>query len=302
MIDYNHEIILADSISTDNTIDIASKYPIKIVQLANIEDRSCGAAAQLGYQHCKGDYILLLDGDMELSQDFIPAALAELEQHSDLAGVSGMIIDRSIRTNADKHRVDYYKKIQKPIDVVSLGGGGLYRRTCIESVEYFSHSQLAACEELELGVRLKSKGYRLERILNTFSYHTGHQETNLQSCRRKWNNGRLAAYAYFIKSSFGKPWLWLSLKNCWFLFVVPAVIATSLFIGLATYSAKNSVIVFLAIWGAISIALAIKKRSIYSAPWSIVDWWLLFFASIKPMAKEKLRAKTLIKSITIKSL
>jgi len=60
------EIILADSLSTDKTISLAKKEKIKIVQLTNSKDRSCGVGPQLGYQHSQGKYIYILDGDIEL--------------------------------------------------------------------------------------------------------------------------------------------------------------------------------------------------------------------------------------------
>jgi glycosyltransferase involved in cell wall biosynthesis len=37
------EIILADGGSSDRTVEIASRYPITIVQLTNASDRSCGS-------------------------------------------------------------------------------------------------------------------------------------------------------------------------------------------------------------------------------------------------------------------
>ncbi|MCZ8255409.1 MAG: glycosyltransferase, partial [Polaromonas sp.] len=37
------EVILADSYSSDRTVEFASAYPIRIVQLANPEERCCGA-------------------------------------------------------------------------------------------------------------------------------------------------------------------------------------------------------------------------------------------------------------------
>ena len=39
------EVVLADSGSTDRTIEIARSYPVRIVQLANIGERCCGAGA-----------------------------------------------------------------------------------------------------------------------------------------------------------------------------------------------------------------------------------------------------------------
>ena len=52
------EVILADSASTDRTIEIAAKYPIKIVTLQPVEDRSCGTGVQLAYQYSAGRFCL----------------------------------------------------------------------------------------------------------------------------------------------------------------------------------------------------------------------------------------------------
>jgi glycosyltransferase involved in cell wall biosynthesis len=70
------EVILADAASTDRTIEIARQYPIKIVQLSNIKDRSCGAGGQLGFQYSRGRFVCFIDGDMQLHQGFLPAAEA----------------------------------------------------------------------------------------------------------------------------------------------------------------------------------------------------------------------------------
>ena len=75
------EVILADSGSTDRTIEIAEKYPIKIVRMSRVEDRSCGAGGQLGYQYCCGEYVCLIDGDMRLYQDFLSSAIRYLENN-----------------------------------------------------------------------------------------------------------------------------------------------------------------------------------------------------------------------------
>src|SRR5216683_2731986 len=90
------EVILADSGSRDRTIEIARRYPIKIVQLNDVAERSCGAGAQLGFQYSSGRYLCLIDGDMQLQDDFLPAALQLLDGNSTIAGVGGFVIDREI--------------------------------------------------------------------------------------------------------------------------------------------------------------------------------------------------------------
>src|SRR5260221_3578925 len=81
------EVILADSGSRDRTIEIARRYPIKIVQLTNTAERSCGIGAQLGFQYSRGRYLCLIDGDMQLHDDFLLAALDCLARNPTIAGV-----------------------------------------------------------------------------------------------------------------------------------------------------------------------------------------------------------------------
>ena len=85
------EVIIADSLSTDRTIEIAKKYPVKIFQLVNEEDRSCGVGPQLGYEKAKGKFIYILDGDMKLNKKFIKKAIIEFKNDQLLAGVGGII-------------------------------------------------------------------------------------------------------------------------------------------------------------------------------------------------------------------
>ena len=73
------EIIVAGSGSSDSTVDIAASYPVTVVQLANIKERSCGIGPQLGFQHSRGHYVLLLDADMVLHATFVQYALERMK-------------------------------------------------------------------------------------------------------------------------------------------------------------------------------------------------------------------------------
>lgn len=277
------EVILADSLSDDNTVSIAKQYPINIIQLSSKSDRSCGAGAQIGYQYSRGDFILLIDGDMELSGDFIANGLNILNSDNSIAGVGGLIIDKRIETYAERKRHEMYSSISDRINVKSLGGGGLYRRTCLQKVGYFSHSGLAACEELELGVRLRAAGYELQRIPIVFSYHSSHRETPFESVKRMWRSGRFAAYGTFLRYSFGKPWFRLAMRDCWFLLPAPS----SLFIALAASIVTNRISLGLAtfaiLWISLGAALSLRKNSIDEASWSLMHWWIVFIAAIRPI-------------------
>ena len=52
------EIILVDSGSTDSTIEIASKFPVKVIQI-HPEEFTFGRSLNLGISHARGEYIVM---------------------------------------------------------------------------------------------------------------------------------------------------------------------------------------------------------------------------------------------------
>ena len=75
------EIILSDSCSTDNTIEIAKKYPIKIIQLKSCSLRSASAGRYIGslMTSPKSNFIFFVDGDMQVIEDWPIKALKILK-------------------------------------------------------------------------------------------------------------------------------------------------------------------------------------------------------------------------------
>ena len=288
---YSSEIILVDSLSTDRTIAIAKQYPIKIVQFENKTDIGCGAAPQLGYQHAKGEYIYLLDGDMEICPDFIKHALMFLQENEVYAGVGGILVDTQAFSEEDKRRIEMYKKIKETLDVSHLGGGGLYRKSAIESVEYFSHQGLLAFEEAELGVRLSCAEWKMARINCDAVLHTSHLETSFQRLKRQWSNGRLGAHGTFIKSSFNERWRNKVFKQLWFvfapillnLFFLIFILIMNSYIKITTLTIIFS---FTTYWFIIVGLLAIKKKSLVGSSISVITWNMAVLASLFVLHKK----------------
>jgi len=302
---FNTEIILADALSNDNTLEKAKKYPVTIVQFKNKGDIGCGATAELGYQFARGEFILLIDGDMTLCDGFIEAAILHLEKHEKVAGVGGILIDTQIASAEDKRRALAYSQIQTTQVVAHLGGGGMYRKSAIESVEYFSHRALKAFEEAELGLRLRSNGWNLVRLSVNSVRHTGHNETAFQRLTRQWNNGRLAAHGAYIKSSFGKKWFKECLGQMWFifapitincLFILFMFFASSFF----EFKPQTWVVAFIGVWGSVLLLLSVKKKSLSVACVSIITWHAALSASLFQLNQKIPKPKTNIEANIIK--
>ena len=158
------EVILADGASTDRTVAIAEKYPIKIVRLDDPGDRSCGAGAQLGFQYASGEFICLMDGDMRLRRLFVAAGIRALKENPALGGVGGAVVDHDADNLEYSQRLRRFDPDRQPGPVKRLGGCGLYRRTAIAAAGYFTDRNLHGGEELELAARLQVAGWTLARI------------------------------------------------------------------------------------------------------------------------------------------
>jgi glycosyltransferase involved in cell wall biosynthesis len=178
----NGEVILADGASTDRTVDIARRYPIKIVRLTDIADRSCGAGAQLGFQYSRGRYLCLIDGDMRLHKEFLPAAIRFLEENPTAVGVGGIIVERETGNLEFAQRSQRSDRERQPGPVSYLDCSGIYRRTAIQSVEYLTDRNLHAGEELDLGARLHAQGWMLARMGIPAVDHHGHPGSAFRLC------------------------------------------------------------------------------------------------------------------------
>ncbi|MGL5200717.1 MAG: glycosyltransferase family 2 protein, partial [Aeromonas veronii] len=113
--DYSHQIIVADSLSTDRTQAIACQLGVTVVSLTDPADRCCGVGPQLGYLFSEGEFLLLLDGDMKLEPEFVPAALAHMHSHPECGGVAGRA------EMDDAHSYEFKSRKQRINQIYPLG-------------------------------------------------------------------------------------------------------------------------------------------------------------------------------------
>jgi len=234
---FGGEVILADCASNDRTVEIAAKYPIKIARMSKIEDRSCGAACQLGYQYSSGRYICLIDGDMRLREGFLSAAVRFLEENLEVAGVAGSLIEQE-KENLEFIMEAEFEPVRRPPGPAPvLEGTGMYRREAITSVSYFGDRNLHAGEDLDLAARLKAEGWKLARLNLPFVDHYGHSGDAYRLLLRRWKTRYAFGNGEAIRASLGKSHFWpllqmmkksifqLSLVHAWWfcLLVLPFI-------------------------------------------------------------------------------
>lgn len=282
------EVILVDSCSADRTVELARRFPVRIVQFASPADRGCAAAVQLGYQFAAAsDYVYVLDADMVLQPGFLAKAMAVLQADPKLAGVGGKLMDVRIQSQSDLRRRRAYDRQTDDTDVPELGGGGLYRQAAVRQVGYLAHRGLAAFEEAELGARLRAAGWRLRRLASPAVLHEGHAEGNWQMLRRLWRNGRAQATGALLRSAWGRPWFWALARKQAFIAVPPACWGLVALLALAGGAGRPAawLAAALAVHGGLILLLAVRRRNLGSALWTWLFWHYFALAACAGFAR-----------------
>ncbi|WP_406661220.1 glycosyltransferase [Methanolobus sp. ZRKC3] len=204
-----HEIILVDSASTDNTIEIAKQYPIKIFQLKSEWMLSAAAGRYTGYLQTKGKYIQFQDGDTILDKDWFKYSLPFLKEHTDVAGVVGIITQEYYDNVVAKRWVESAKN-QETGEIEYYEEDILLRKKILDEIGPFN-PHLKALEEGELSYRILAENYKLVRLPNNMSHHLGGEdETVLDLMRRKKNFsiacGQILRYSLYNQKILGAHW------------------------------------------------------------------------------------------------
>lgn len=271
----NGEVILADSLSTDRTLEIAQEYPINIIQLTNPQERCCGIGPQLGYQIADGEYVYILDGDMQMFDTFLPKAIEFLDQNLNFAGVGGKVIEMNKDSLEFQARVERGAAHMQAGEVDRLDMGGLYRKTAIEQVGYFSNRNLHSYEELDLAVRLRIQGWKLQRIEEDAVKHWGHDIDPFTLLIKRWKSGYINGIGEILRASIGKPHFKLLIADVkelrvyfmtllWW-FVLAGILLTGI-------EFNTTVTLFSIVFLLPFILMSLKKQSIRKAIFSVISW------------------------------
>lgn len=299
---FGGEVILADSCSSDRTVEIATRYPIRIVQLADPSERCCGIGPQLGFQHSLGEYVYILDGDMEMLPGFMENAVAFLDAHPKFAGVGGLVLEMNTESLEYISRIERASGHMQAGEVDRLDMGGLYRRKAVELVGYFSNRNLHSYEEYDLGVRLRAAGWKLQRLDVQSVRHHGHDADPYALLLRRWKSGYICGLGELLRAAVGKPHLSLVAKELrelkiyaatmliWLALVLVLIVPDSLYI---------KALLFIAVLFAPVMFMGLRKGGFGKALYSVASWYVNTAGLVRGFMRQSRSPMQPIKSITL---
>ena len=237
------EVILVDSASTDRTVEIANEYPVTILQIPEEHTVSCGAGRFVGDQVARGEFVLHVDGDMTLTESWLPAAIDYLQENEKTVGAEGWL-DESEATDVT--------------EVDKIGGVTLYDAEALATIGGFDPF-LQGYEDIDVGFRLTTADKRLVRLPEVSASHD--DEKTLGEPVRRLRQGYFVAPGQTIRKHLNSPTiLWRLLARqqykiallVWSIAGIGSLVSLSLFGGWLLISV-------------VGVALIVKKRGLVGA-------------------------------------
>jgi len=182
-----HEVIVVDNGSRDDTLAyLAVSWPaVRVVAIPlNI---GVAAALNRGVAAARGEYVALLNNDIELERTWLAELVSALERHPQ-AGAAACRLRNYFRREELDGAGDVYtragagtKRGHGEIDrgqyatdgevLAPTGGAGLYRAAALADVGPFDESFYAYFEDVDWGLRALGAGYRTRYVPAAVGYH-----------------------------------------------------------------------------------------------------------------------------------
>jgi glycosyltransferase involved in cell wall biosynthesis len=230
----SYEIIHADSASTDGTVEIARKYPVKTLQLGSDWPLSAGAGLYTGYRHARGRYFMPMGGDMILKKDWIINALPELRKDKKLGGVTGF--EEEYTTGDGYLHAEMQETLEKTLKpgYVDRAGIAIFRMDVLREVGGYN-PYLVGGEDMDISFRIIHAGYRLLRIPDTSVVHYWSKKSskinlvNMLKSAWKWSVGEGQGARYglygrgYVKKQISKYFRMRQLYTYWYFMVMLAM-------------------------------------------------------------------------------
>jgi glycosyltransferase involved in cell wall biosynthesis len=277
------EVVLVDSASTDRTIEIARTYPVKIFQLKPDQILTPSAGRWVGTRFSTGDFILFLDGDMELCEGWVERALLVMQTMPDVAVVCGPWINLPKAMQRDDVSVDTNSAEEGySFAGANIGGAALYRRSVLNEVGTFN-PYLYSDEEPELSIRIRHAGYDMLKLNHPIAYHYSDPSEAISTLIQRWKRNLWLGMGQSIRYHIGDKLFWTYVKERGF-GCLPALILLvgglsffySLFINNWTSFILWLLILLLGMAG-----IAVRRRSFYRMIYSVVQRLLVLDGTVR---------------------
>ena len=184
----NFEVILVDNGSTDGSCSfVTANYPwVHLIELS--ENFGFCGAVNAGIRAAKAPYVLLLNNDTEVKEDFVEEMLAAIRRHKNAFSCGARMVQYHDRDRLDDvgnyycalgwsfargrgKDIHAYETEDKIFS--ACAGAAIYRKKILEKIGYFDEEHFAYLEDTDIGYRARIYVYENWYAPKAIVYHVG---------------------------------------------------------------------------------------------------------------------------------
>jgi hypothetical protein len=244
----------------------------RVLEVAAGEVSTPGASRNRGAAGAQTEYLLFVDGDVELEAGFVARAIAYLDGHPEVGGFSGRLDECHWRAGMAVGGVRDLFHVGAGGEVPCLAAMWLCRRRAFEEIGGFD-ARLPAEEDFELSLRLRGRGWslRAEPAL-AGTHHCGVRPT-LAELRRRWANGMYTGQGLALRHAWATPRFAPVLARQWLYLAALAGLVVGTVALLAALAGRPGPLwrwlaTLILAW----LAMAVRKRSLRLGALSLATW------------------------------
>ena len=190
-------VVYVDSGSTDNSVDIAEKLGVTVVNLDLSVPFTAARARNEGFQRLSElepdiTYVQFVDGDCEVVNTWLEKAVAFLDKNENVAVVCGRRRERFPEASVYNQLCDIEWNTPTG-EAKACGGDALMRATVFQAVGGYNPYVIAG-EEPELCVRIRQQGWKIWRLDEEMTLH----DANITKFSQWWKRNIRTGYAYAL--------------------------------------------------------------------------------------------------------
>ena len=205
------EIVIVDNGSRDGSVEfLQQNYPsLKLVTFAL--NTGFSVAVNAGIKNSTGEFVALLNNDTVVEKNWLGEMVAAMHRHPEIGSTGCKMLafdDRSLLDGAGDgyrrgglpgrigHReIDRGQFNTERYILGPCGGAALYRRSMLNDIGLFDEDYFAYLEDVDIGLRAQSAGYKCLYVPTAVMYHLGcgttgsgyHPLVVRLSCQNNWN-------------------------------------------------------------------------------------------------------------------
>ncbi len=184
----NFEIIFVDNNSHDESVELVNRdYKSENIRIV-ISDKNLGFAGgnNLGYKHCTGEYIVLLNNDTVVDMDWLKNLIECLESDEDAGLAQSLVLTEGIpakyyekngTVNLLGHNImEFFEIGEDGIGEIFLASGCslIIRRSLVEEIGgLFPEEYFAYAEDTYLCFKVKFRGLKILHTSKSVVHHKG---------------------------------------------------------------------------------------------------------------------------------